>query len=195
MDNSQALVKLDVMGHIIQGEHSDVAGEITANIQFSESLKDKLKAYFVDNAILDIDPDTVVDYVGLLGGKTFYIVESDYMDEAVFNADVTSLSWTEITPGVTEPEFGVDPLAVDSSKVTIIDDVYFVLAEETDDYLLVNVFLLDGTADGEARFYFDQAVATEYYESLQPTSVKSFTNDVMPIFETNCQSCHPATGW
>ena len=55
--NSEVLM-LDEEGYVIHGEQEAKAGEIDAKIQFSEDLADKLKVYFVEHAILDVDPDS-----------------------------------------------------------------------------------------------------------------------------------------
>ena len=62
---------------IIQG-YLDRAGEIGGEFAFSRSLKEKLEAYFVENAPLDIDPATptnpeITD--AMLDGKIFYTVK------------------------------------------------------------------------------------------------------------------------
>lgn len=43
---------------IIQGSFDELAGDIDAEIMFSEGLKDELKAFFIEDAILDVDPST-----------------------------------------------------------------------------------------------------------------------------------------
>ncbi len=50
--------KLDDEDHMILGNFDEVEGRIGAEIVFSESLKDKLKVFFIDHAILDVDPET-----------------------------------------------------------------------------------------------------------------------------------------
>ena len=135
-----------------------IDGGVEQRLYFDEA---KAREYFLGS--------TVIDYVTLLGGKTFYAVEADTVDgvERVdINDDVTLLTYY----GDPEP----DTLLIDGEKIIVTPnvadengyEVFLLLAEETSDYLLFNIFLPDGTPVGSVRLYFDQATAEAYYETL-----------------------------
>ena len=102
----------------------------------------------------------------LLAGKTLYLAEYDVVDEFVFNADLSSITWTEVLPEANS-EGGVYDVAINGAELTVTTDegsIVLTLANQTDTYLEFNVN--DG---GEpARFYFTQVDAEAYYDSLQP---------------------------
>jgi hypothetical protein len=65
---------------IVQGQIDDEAGVVNAELAFSESLKNKLQAFFIDEAPLNIDPDDPVNPEitdAMLDGKIFYTEEED----------------------------------------------------------------------------------------------------------------------
>lgn len=101
----------------------------------------------------------------LLGGKTLYLAEYDVVDEFVFNADLSSITWRELLPEANS-EGGVYDVTVNGAELTVTTEegpIVLTLANQTDTYLEFNVN--DG---GEpARFYYNQADAEAYYDSLQ----------------------------
>ena len=71
---------------IIQGQREE-AGVIRAELSFSSSLKDKLTAYFIDEAPLDIDPDNPTSpeiTEEMIVDKVFYTVEDHENNEKLF---------------------------------------------------------------------------------------------------------------
>ncbi len=50
------MFKLGDQNHIYEGSIDSEPGDINANIQFNDSLKEKLKTYFIQHSILDVDP-------------------------------------------------------------------------------------------------------------------------------------------
>jgi len=73
------LYKLDSNGYIIYGDYDELEGEVDAEIAYSESLKTKLQAYFIqkanDDLGLDVDP-SIPDHIeiteAMLSANTFY---------------------------------------------------------------------------------------------------------------------------
>jgi len=135
-------------------------GELGTEIETLRLYFDEAKA----RAYLLAGPPTV-DLATLLGGKTFYVVGDDYLDRLVFNADVTSATWTTIA-GHETGESGTDALRIEGSKIVLPEGGYVILAEATNEYLLFTDFDAEGNADGQGRFYFEQAKAEAYFATL-----------------------------
>ena len=102
----------------------------------------------------------------LLAGKTFYNVGDSFLDELVFNADLTSSTWTAIASN--DPEVSAtDVLDLVAEKLYVGDEgMYLVFAEETSDYLLFNIFDTSDTLVEQARLYFDQTKAEAYFATM-----------------------------
>jgi len=149
-------------------------GELGTEIEILRLYFDEAKA----RAYLLAGPATV-DLTALLGGKTFYNVGDDYLDRLVFNADVTSATWTTIA-GHETGESGTDALRIEGNKIVLPEGGYVVLVEITNEYLLFNDFDTEGNADGQGRFYFEQAKAEAYFSTLGGGSSEfRFTTDYL----------------
>jgi hypothetical protein len=74
----ERIFQVDTNGEVHQGGPQTKEGKIKAKVQFSPTLAEKLKEYFVNHALLDVDPDT--------GGSTGYIpvTEQNLTDHPVF---------------------------------------------------------------------------------------------------------------
>jgi len=150
-------------------------GELGTEIEILRLYFDEAKA----RAYLLAGPATV-DLAALLGGKTFYNVGDDYLDRLVFNADVTSATWTTIA-GHETGESGTDALRIEGNKIVLPEGGYVVLVETTNEYLLFNDFDAEGNADGQGRFYFEQAKAEAYFATLGggSSTPTAFTQEVV----------------
>jgi hypothetical protein len=101
----------------------------------------------------------------LLSGKTFYDVGSyeggKWIEKFVINADVTLLTITR--DGKTETE----TLSINGDKLMHGNEgKYVIFTGQTSDYLIFKNYHSDGSYDGEPRFYFSEAKAKAYYDSL-----------------------------
>ena len=96
----------------------------------------------------------------LLAGNTFYTNmegESNTLESWTFNADLTSVTWTEMVGG---NETGTETLTLDNMQLIINGDITATIERIEDDYILLN---MNGS---ETRIYFDEANARAYFLSL-----------------------------
>lgn len=129
-----------------------------------------IEAEIADSLVSEEDAQAHLDETELqllLAGKTFYNVGDSYLDELVFNADVTSATWTAIASNDGEAT-GTDALSIDGNKLVISTSEYLVFAEEKADYLLFDLFE-SGNAEAidQARFYFEQTTAEDYFATME----------------------------
>lgn len=99
----------------------------------------------------------------LVSGKTFYQVGNDegdkWIDKFVINENVTLLTITELTD---EKRTYTTTLSINGNKLMHGDEgKYAILVGKTSDYLIVKDY------DGVSRFYFNEAKAKAYYDSIQ----------------------------
>jgi len=100
----------------------------------------------------------------LVTGKTLYLADYDFVDEMVFNSDVSLITWTEVTPGAVNPENGIFETIIDAGYLIITTDEgtkALTLSEQTDTYIEFDVL-----GEDSVRFYYAQADAEAYYDSL-----------------------------
>lgn len=109
-----------------------------------------------------------VDLKSLLAGKTFYIDDG----KIVFNAEVTSLTYTD------DEESGTETVSIDGNKLIFSDDTdrdedgdedgYTLFVGQTSDYLIFADYNADGSYDEETRIFYDKAKAKADWDSLTP---------------------------
>jgi len=128
-----------------------------------------IEAEIVDSLVSEEDAQVHLDETELqllLAGKTFYNVGDSFLDELVFNADLTSSTWTAIASNDTELS-ATDVLDLVAEKLYVGNEgMYLVFAEETSDYLLFNIFDTSDTLVEQARLYFDQTKAEAYFATM-----------------------------
>jgi hypothetical protein len=105
-----------------------------------------------------------IDLKALLGGKTFYIDDG----KIVFNAEVTSLTYTD------DEESGTETVSIDGNKLIFSDDTdrdedgdedgYTLFVGQTSDYLIFADYNADGSYDEETRIFYDKAKAKADWE-------------------------------
>jgi len=93
----------------------------------------------------------------LLAGNTFYTNmegEPNTLESWTFNADLTSVTWTEMVGG---NETGTETLTLDNMQLIINGDITATVERIEDEYILLNI---NGS---ETRIYFDEANARAYF--------------------------------
>lgn len=155
---------------IIQG-YLDRAGEIGGEFAFSQSLKEKLEAYFVENAPLDIDPTTptnpeITD--AMLDGKVFYTVKQ--------SDDMTLTYYSRLTADINVHQITKEDYTVDSNGnvVSSLTEVFpyeldrgrILLQAEGDVKIGLNSD--PGTGDWDVTIYTWDGITTELWMLNEP---------------------------
>lgn len=134
-------------------------------------IANELTLVSIDDAQDHLD-ETVIQL--LLAGNTFYAVGQDVNDAtdiwggaATFNADLTEITFIETYGGNGETE--IMSISLDGDRLIFGDDSdgsYTTIGENKGDYIEVTDHYSDGTIERNIRFYFDQAKAEAYLESI-----------------------------
>jgi hypothetical protein len=107
----------------------------------------------------------------LLAGKTFYGVIIDEkkgykLKKFSFNNDLTSVSVTTLEGK--ESDSGSYLIKVKENKIFVEDtpNKYFTFSQSTNEYVVMKQYI-NNQPSGEAKLFFDETKAREYYNSLQ----------------------------
>lgn len=153
------------------------AGELTALVATLQTAVPNYQG----EAVSEADAQTHLDETKLhtsLANKTFYIVEVESINDKLstelegqitFNADLTKATSIE-GKDTTEEETSTDAISLSGNKIYVseVKDEYFKITETTNDYLVLNYYIInDGTEehDETVRFYFDETKAQAFVKA------------------------------
>ena len=115
--------------------------------------------------------NTNSNLIELLAGKTFYGVIIDEkkgykLKKLSFNNNLTSVSVTTLEGK--ESDSGSYLIKVKEDKIFVEDtpNKYFTFPQSTNEYVVMDQYI-DNQPSGEAKLFFDETKAREYYNSLQ----------------------------